>query len=212
LPPFDCYASLISLAGLFGSTPANVPGRAPYLRADPVRCARWRAWLDERPGRKIGVCWRGNPSHREDHKRSVPLTILAPLAQTPGVSLVSLQVGGGQEELARDGERLRVFDSGLAPDDQGEAFLDLAALICGLDQVISVDTAIVHLAGALGVPTWIALPYVPDWRWLLEREDTPWYPATRLFRQPRRGDWESVFARMADALASVAPETLTGKE
>ncbi len=129
MPPFDCYVSLLSLPGLFGSTPANVPGQAPYLRADPGRCARWRAWLDERPGRKIGVCWRGNPSHREDHKRSVPLATLAPLAQTPSVSLVSLQIGGGQEDMARDGERLRVFDSGLAPDEQGEAFQDLAALM-----------------------------------------------------------------------------------
>jgi hypothetical protein len=145
----------------------------------------------------VGVCWRGSSDHREDYKRSVSLSALAPLAQTPNVSLVSLQVGNGRENLLQDGERMRVRDPRLTADEQGEAFQDLAALIRELDLVISVDTVIVHLAGALGVSTWLGLPFIPDWRWLLEREDTPWYPSVRLFRQPRLGDWDSVFARMA---------------
>jgi tetratricopeptide (TPR) repeat protein len=200
LPPFDCHAALLSLPGFFGTTPDTVPADIPYLHADPARRKRWRAWLDEHPGRKVGVCWQGNPGHKEDRKRSIPLTALAPLAGVSGVRLVALQVGDGRDKLAQEGGGLRMLDPGLMPDEQGEAFQDLAALMCEIDLVVSVDTALVHLAGALGVPAWVALAHVADWRWLLEREDTPWYPSLRLFRQPRLGDWDSVLARITEAL------------
>jgi hypothetical protein len=133
------------------------------------------------------------------------LTALAPLAQVPNIQMVSLQVGNGCENLKQDGERLHMLDPGLTPDEEGEAFRDLAALICELDLVVSVDTVIVHLAGALGVATWVGLPSVADWRWLLETDQSPWYPSVRLFRQPRRGNWDSVYARMAAELRTWAP-------
>jgi tetratricopeptide (TPR) repeat protein len=201
LPAVDCAAALLSLPGLFGTTPADVPAAVPYLDADPARRARWRAWLDRHPGRKVGVCWQGNPEHPEDAKRSAPLAALAPLAGVGGVRLVSLQTTHGLEQLAEQGERLRVLDAALTADEQGEGFLELAALLRELHLVVSVDTVTAHLAGALGVATWLALPFLADWRWLRQREDTPWYPTMRLFRQPRPGEWDAVFSRMGESLS-----------
>jgi tetratricopeptide (TPR) repeat protein len=200
LPPCDCHASLLNLPMLFHTTPATVPAQVPYLTADVARRARWRAWLDEKPGRKIGVCWQGNPKHKEDAKRSLKIASLKPWAQVAGVRLVSLQVGDGDDRQAEEAKSSAMLDPGLVADQQGETFMELAALMRELDLVISVDTALVHLAGALGVPTWVVLAYVPDWRWLMEREDTPWYPTLKLFRQSQLGDWETVITRIAKEL------------
>jgi hypothetical protein len=141
----------------------------------------------------------------------MPLRSFAPLAAVPGVRLVSLQKGTGREQLAAAGAP-PVFDLGPDADTTAGTFMDAAAVMQNLDLVVSADTAVVHLAGALGVPAWVALASLPNFRWLLEREDSPWYPSLRLFRQPRPGDWESVFGRMAEALrqrlagaAGVAP-------
>jgi tetratricopeptide (TPR) repeat protein len=196
LPPFDVQAPLLSLPGILGTTLETIPARVPYLFADPQRVAHWRAELG--PGRAfaIGIAWQGNPQHLLDHDRSLPLTCLAPLAQLPGVRLVSVQHGPGTEQLAEVSNRFPVLDLGSRFEDFG----DTAAALVNLDLVITVDTAVAHCAGGLGVPVWVVLPFVPDWRWLLEREDSPWYPSMRLFRQPERGNWPAVVARLAEAV------------
>jgi tetratricopeptide (TPR) repeat protein len=201
MQPADCATALLSLPALFATTPDTIPCDVPYLHADPARRARWRSWLDEQPGRKVGVCWQGNPLHADDARRSIALAALAPLAQVPGVRLVALQPRDGRDQLAQHGEALRLLDPGVSADEAGIGFLELAALLCELDLVVTVDTAVVHLAGALGVPTWLALAFQTDWRWLVGRADTPWYPTVRLFRQTQRGDWPGVIARLAQELA-----------
>jgi hypothetical protein len=173
-----------------------VPADVPYLDAEPQLVAAWRRRLGSYPGFKVGIAWQGNPNHRRDRLRSSPLVQFAPLARVPGVHLLSLQKGAGCEQLPALQGRFPVTDLGSRLDD----FLDTAAVMKSLDLVISVDTAIAHLAGALGVPVWVALPFAPDWRWLLDREDSPWYPTMRLLRQTRPGRWEDVFHRIAEAL------------
>jgi hypothetical protein len=196
LPEFDVHAHLMSLPGLFGTTLTSVPADVPYLAADPDRVAHWRRELGSVAGFRIGIAWQGSPRHRRDRFRSIPLCQFASLADIAGVRLLAVQYGFGRDQLAAVEGRFPVADLG---DDLGD-FLETAAVLRNLDLVITVDTAVAHLAGALGVPVWVALPYSPDWRWLLEREDTPWYPTMRLFRQARPGDWEEVFQRMAGAL------------
>jgi tetratricopeptide (TPR) repeat protein len=149
------------------------------------------------PGFKVGICWQGRPSHNDDRRRSIPLVSFAPLAEVPGVRLVALQRGDGLEQLASHSEQLRIIDLPGRSEDPAKSLLDTAALIQAVDLVLSVDTAVVHLAGALAAPVWVALPFIPDWRWLLDREDSPWYPTIRLFRQQRPRDWGVVFQRLA---------------
>jgi hypothetical protein len=168
----------------------------PYLEARPDLVGRWREELRPPGGFLVGIAWKGNPAHREDRLRSVGLDRFEPLARLPGVRLIGLQKGPGAEQIAELAGRLDVADLGRRLDD----FVDTAAVMRNLDLVVSVDSAPAHLAGALGVPTWVALPFAPDWRWLLGREDSPWYPSMRLFRQAAPGDWDGVFARMAEAL------------
>jgi tetratricopeptide (TPR) repeat protein len=153
-------------------------------------------------GFKVGIAWQGNPEFREDRQRSMPLACFAPLARVPGVQLISLQKVAGTKQLRDPGVRLSVLDLADRLDEEVGPFMDTAALIKNLDLIISSDTAVPHLAGALGVPVWVALPTIPDWRWLLDREDSPWYPTMRLFRQCRYGHWDDVFERMADELKS----------
>jgi hypothetical protein len=187
----------LSLPRLFGTDLGSIPGGVPYLLADPERVARWRQRLAGVPGFRVGINWQGNPRHDRQRRRAVPLEKFAALAAVPGVSLVALQKGAGAEQLAGcpfPVHRLEGLDAA------GGAFLDTAAVACCLDLVVTSDTAVAHLAGALGVPTWVALPHAPDWRWLLGRDDTPWYPTMRLFRQETPGDWTGVFARLAEAL------------
>jgi hypothetical protein len=148
---------------------------------------------------RIGIAWQGNPKHSDQH-RFMPLHSFAPVAKVTGVCLISLQKSAGTEQLTTVADTFSVINLGDNLDETTGAFMDTAAIMMNLDLVITADTAIAHLAGALGVPVWIALPFVPNWRWLLERDDSPWYPTARLFRQQRPGDWDDVFARMADAL------------
>jgi tetratricopeptide (TPR) repeat protein len=192
-PAYDVWADQMSLPRLFGTRLETIPSPGAYLHADPARRAEWARRLPD--GLRIGLVWAGNPAHSNDRRRSAPLAALAPLfAAAPG-AFVSLQVGPGAAEAARFG----LVDNAAALTD----FAETAALVAGLDLVITVDTAVAHLAGALGVPTWVMLPYAPDWRWLLHREDSPWYRSLRLFRQNQPGDWPGVIARVAAALQAV---------
>jgi tetratricopeptide (TPR) repeat protein len=198
LPPFDAWAPLLSLPGLLQTTLATVPRTVPYLFPDPERVQYWRQELHPLEGFKIGIVWQGNSRHQNDKQRSIPLAQFEPLARVERVQLISLQKGAGREQLEAVAERFPVIDLGQRLD--GDSLADAAAAMQNLDLLIACDTALAHLAGALGVPVWLALPFAPDWRWLLEREDSPWYPSMRLFRQQKWGDWDEVFARMAAAL------------
>jgi tetratricopeptide (TPR) repeat protein/GR25 family glycosyltransferase involved in LPS biosynthesis len=200
LPEFDCHAPLLSLPRLLGTTPASVPADVPYLAADPELTARWQRELAGVRGLKVGVVWQGSPGNGADRRRSFPLARLAPLVAVPGVELFSLQKGRGAEQLAEATGRFRVTDLGSRLDLSGGAFTGTAAALRALDLLVTCDTACAHLAGALGVRAWVALSYAADWRWLLGRDDSPWYPTERLFRQPALGDWDAVFARMAAEL------------
>jgi tetratricopeptide (TPR) repeat protein len=175
----------------------------PYLTAEPERLRRWGEELKGLTGFKIGIAWQGSRSYQDDKFRSVPLALFEPIARVPGTRLFSMQKGYGCEQLAKF-RGWSVIDYGKQLDAEG-GFLDTAALMKHLDLVITTDTAVAHLAGALGVRVWLALSTAPDWRWLHEREDSPWYPTMRLFRQPRRGDWPAVFARMARELEALPP-------
>jgi hypothetical protein len=152
------------------------------------------------PGFKVGINWQGNPDHKKDRHRSYPLACFRRLARIPGVRLISLQKGPGTEQLSQVGGDLDVMDLGSRLDEAAGPFMDTAAIMNSLDLVITSDTATAHLAGAMGVPVWVALPFAADWRWQTGRDDSPWYPTMRLFRQPRPGDWEGVFDAMAQAL------------
>jgi tetratricopeptide (TPR) repeat protein len=195
LSPFDVHASLLSLPRIFGTNLTNIPAPVPYLFARDDLACQWRERLSKCSGFKIGVCWQGSPIRPGDRQRSFHLAQFAPLAEIPGVELISLQKGPGTEQLAEAPFAVQT----LGPDFDGPvgAFMDSAAVMKNLDLVVTSDTAITHLAGALGVPVWVALPLVADWRWLLNREDSPWYPTMRLFRQEERGNWQKVFERMA---------------
>ncbi|WP_029007951.1 tetratricopeptide repeat protein [Azospirillum halopraeferens] len=205
-PPHDRHCPLMSLPLAFGTTPETIPVTVPYLRADAADVARWRAWLDERCGNgrdlRVGLVWAGNPCHRNDRNRSLPATALAPLLAVPGVRFVSLQTGAARADLPA----LPRPPGGpiLDPIDGVRDFADTAAILETLDLLITVDTAVVHLAGALGRPAWLLLPRVPDWRWLLDRSDSPWYPTLRLFRQARAGDRAGVTATVAAVLRALA--------
>lgn len=202
LPPFDAHCPLLSLPRAFGTTLSSVPAAIPYLRADAGRVA---AWPDRLPryGFRVGIAWQGNPTGKIDRGRSFPLAALAPIARVPGVRLVSLQKNDGEVQLRHLPDGMVVNSLGPAFDHGPDAFLDTAAVMDSLDLVITCDTAVAHLAGALGRPAWVALKAVPDWRWMLEREDSPWYPTLRLFRQTTPGDWDGLFARMAVELARI---------
>jgi FkbM family methyltransferase len=201
LPPFDVHLSLLSLPAVLGPRLEAIPAQVPYLRADPALVETWRKALATREGLKVGIGWQGSTRYRKDHSRSIPLARFGALARIPGVRLISLQKGPGCEQVAR--VDFRVADLGADFDGPAGPFMDTAAVMSCLDLVITSDTVIPHLAGALGVPTWVALPTVPDWRWLLGCDDSPWYPTLRLFRQERPGDWSSVFGRIAVALQSI---------
>jgi Flp pilus assembly protein TadD len=200
LPRFDRHAPLMSLPKLLGTTSETIPNAVPYLRPVPARAGFWRSELAALEGHRIGIAWQGNPVQARDHSRSAPLRRFAPLARVEGVRLISLQRGPGVGQL-RDVD-FPVLDVGSRLEVYSGDFAETAAVIAALDLVITVDSAVAHLAGSLDVPTWVALAYVPDWRWQLDREDSPWYPTMRLFRQRRRGDWAEVFERMAIALAA----------
>jgi tetratricopeptide (TPR) repeat protein len=210
LPAFDVYCPLLSLPLLLGTTVETIPRAVPYLRADERLVEHWQRELECFSGFRVGIVWQGDPRHVKVHRRSLPLEHFEPLARLSGVHLLSLQKGPGCEQIAQLDGRFTVTDLGARLDEASGPFMDTAAVMKNLDLVVTADTAIGHLAGALGVPVWLALWSVPDWRWMLEREDSPWYPTARLFRQTQRGDWPGVFERMARALEPLldpAPRT-----
>jgi Flp pilus assembly protein TadD len=195
-PQFDFHIPLMSVPLALGLTLDTIPAPRRYLAAEPDRAALWREKLGGH-GRRIGLAWRGNKAVTGAEGKEFPLAALGPLAAMPGVRLIALQKDAGAQEFENLDfalERYPEMDAG--PD----AFLDSAAVIENLELVITADSAPAHLAGALGAPVWIALKHVPDWRWLLTRADCPWYPSARLFRQAAPGDWDGVFAQMAQAL------------
>jgi hypothetical protein len=196
---FDVQVPLMSLPMLFGTSITTIPSRIPYLSAEPARVEHWQKRLHDVPGLKVGIAWQGNLRHKWDRQRSFPLALLRPLADIPGVSLVSLQKGPGAEQIPYLRDRFAVLDLG----SELTTFADTAALMKCLDLVVCCDSSVAHLAGALGVPVWVAISIIADWRWLLEREDSPWYPTMRLFRQRRIGRWRPVFKRMAGELGRV---------
>jgi Flp pilus assembly protein TadD len=201
-PPFAAYCPLSGLPRLHGTTLDTIPTDIPYLRADPERVEVWRARLQElvQPcTRRVGIVWAGRATHNNDLNRSVTLSAFAPIAALDGVTLISLQKGAAQSAVADYFGRAPLINLGPELAD----FADTMAIIEALDLVVTVDTATAHLAGAMGKPVWILLPHAPDWRWLLNRDDSPWYPTARLFRQPCADDWGSVTYRIATALSEL---------
>jgi len=198
---YDLRLGLLSAMRWHGTRLDSIPRSVPYLTPDPQRLLRWRNHLGS-AGFRIAVCWQGdNPALG----RSFDVTDLRPLAAIPGVRLIAVQKGLTREQLEAVPGKLAIEHLGDDFDAGPDAFLDAAAVIAASDLVVTCDTAIAHLAGALGARTFVALKAVPDWRWQLQRGDSPWYPTMRLFRQPRRGDWTSVIAAMATALAPLLP-------
>lgn len=198
---FDYQIAMMSLPLRLGPMLENIPAGTPYLKSDTQRIHRWREQIGTQ-GFKIGICWQGNPDVAVDLGRSVPLASFAPLASVPGVRLISLQKNAGSEQLEACG--FDIENLGADFDAGRDAFLDTMALMQSLDLVISPDTSIAHVAGALGRPSWVALKFVPDWRWMMAGTDTPWYPSMRLFRQTRADDWAEVFGGMRDELQLLA--------
>jgi hypothetical protein len=205
LPAFDLHAPLLDLPMVFGTTLQTVPDE-PYLRADPRQATDWRQRVEQvAQGRlKIGLAWAGNSANRADRQRSVTLEMLAPLAHAIGANCVawfSLQKGPAAEQSAHPPAGMELHDFTADLNDFG----DTAALMDALDLVIAVDTSVVHLAGAMGKPTWVLLPAAWWWLWLEGRDDSPWYPSVRLFRQSRRGEWSEAIRRVAEALGTFGP-------
>ena len=203
---YDFQLPFMSLARVFETTEATIPREIPYLAVDPRRVAKWGERIGT-GGFRVGVSWQGNPQYPGDRFRSIPLADFAPLAAVPGVRLISLQSFRGLEQLDALPDGMRVETLGEEVVNNPDGFREVAAVMANLDLMIMSDSAPGHLAGALGRPVWLALPHTPDWRWLRERTDSPWYPTMRLFRQKRRGDWPGVFAEIAGALAIEVAKT-----
>ncbi|MCR9292766.1 MAG: tetratricopeptide repeat-containing glycosyltransferase family protein [bacterium] len=199
---FDWQCSLLDVPDVLKMDADKIPHASPYLRAAENLESYWQSRLPKVAGQfRVGVCWQGNPDHQADSFRSIPLRCFETLAEVPGVRLISLQSGFGCEQI-QDWKGCQPLEQLPSNTDQSSgAFMDTAAIMRQLDLVITSDTAVAHLAGALGIKVWIVLSYVPDWRWLLNREDTPWYSHARLFRQRQLGDWPEVFKRLRHALS-----------
>ena len=198
----DYRLALLSLPFVFGTTLSTVPAEIPYLAADASEVALWERRLAELPWPRVGLVWAGSAANPRDPVRSLALARLAPLADVDGLSFISLQKGEAAAQAAAPDAAIRLHDfAGELAD-----FAATAALIQALDLVVGVDTAVVHLAGALGKPVWLLNRFETDWRWLVGREDSPWYPSLRIFRQPRLDDWESVIARVREELERWALE------
>jgi tetratricopeptide (TPR) repeat protein len=209
---FDLHTPLMSLPLAFGTGLDNVPADVPYLHADAARVAKWRKRMGAR-GFNIGVCWRGRQTDNAGRlHRSFPVEHLRRLAEIPGVSLVSLQKFDERDLETTPPGDFPILSFGEELDSGPDAFLDTAAMMASLDLVIAADTAVAHLAGALARPTWIVLPEVADWRWLRDRNDSPWYPTARLFRQKMRGEWTALFTDVKAALDDhLAAKTARGR-
>ena len=205
-PFFDYHAPMLSMPHLTKTKLNNVPNKVPYLFADPTLVDEWKEILSTDTNFKIGICWHGNPNYSTQFLRlavapkSMEVTQFLPLMQMPNVTVYSLQKTTGTDQLNNlpTNAPLIIFEGDF--DESKGRFMDTAAVIKNLDLIITVDTSICHLAAALGVPTWNLLPNPPDWRWMLDCDNTPWYPNMRLFRQPTPGDWDSVIRNVLDEL------------
>lgn len=197
-PAFDFHCELMSLPLAMGLELSGLPGSTNYLRADPARIDKWRARLAALPRPLVGLVWAGRLAHANDARRSMSLSDLAPLAQE-GVTFVALQKGPAAVQSATPPAGMALVSLSEEIND----FDDTAAILTLLDVLVSVDSSPVHLAGALGCPAWVMLPFMPDWRWLLQRADTPWYPSVRLFRQQARGEWGPVLQSISSALGKL---------
>ncbi len=193
LPEFECHCPLLSLPRVFKTNLANIPNAVPYLSVPAESSAAWAERVAIASGLKVGVVWAGTAVG------AIDLRLLQPLWEVDGVSWFSLQVGDSARDLSLL-DRVKIVDLSPWLAD----FAETAAAICHLDLVITVDTSVAHLAGALGRPTWLMLPHPPEWRWLLDRDDSPWYPSARLFRQSKAGDWLGVAHEIAAALTQIA--------
>lgn len=198
---FDCQISLLSLPGIFATTLDTIPADVPYLYADPAKAEYWRGKLSG-PDFKVGIVWAGSSIHKNDHNRSCELKDFAALGKIDGVRLYGLQKGDSSWEVENLFQDMGVTNLG----DMFEDFSDTAGAIENLDLVISVDTSVLHLAAAMGKPTWALLPFVPDWRWLLSRQDSPWYPTMKIFRQKESGQWQELFDQVATNLKTLTAE------
>lgn len=199
LPPFDFQITLSSLPLALGTTVETIPASTPYVSADPAKVAAWRARLTERAGgrKTVGFVWQGRPTHPGDRWRSLALAKLAPLLELDAILPVSLQVGDGREQLATHPARARVLDAG----DELKTFADTAAIVSALDCVVSIDSAVAHLTGALARPGLVMLTHPSEWRWFDKRSDSPWYKSLELVRQGEDRSWDGVVARITDRLA-----------
>jgi ADP-heptose:LPS heptosyltransferase len=200
VPGHAVHCRLSSLPHIFNTTPDTIPAQVPYMRADPARVGVWRDRLDAtlpRHPKRIGLAWTGRPTHPNDRRRSVRLSRLLPLIEAGQATFVSLQ----KQVPDADRETMSAFAGMTDLSNDLTDFGETAALIENLDLVITVDTAMGHLAGAMAKPVWIMVPKASDWRWMLDRDDSPWYPTARLFRQAKPGEWDPVLSRVTDALA-----------
>jgi hypothetical protein len=208
LPRFDCHLPLLSVPNIVGTTLESIPADVPYVCPPATVGAAWRKRLDAMPGLRVGLAWSGDPRHRDlkahtiDRRRSIALACFAPLlaAAGPALSFVSLQKGSARRQLADLPATRRPTDF----NDLLTDFAETAGLVANLDLVITVDTAIAHLAGAMGKPVWILSRFDGCWRWLQNRDDSPWYPTARLFRQTEPGRWDTVVQQVTQALAQWA--------
>ncbi|MCD2174318.1 tetratricopeptide repeat protein [Rhizobium sp. C4] len=201
---FDARIAISSLPRAFATVEDSIPADVPFLSADPERVAFWRQRMPG-SGLKIGLCWRGSQDFRVDPRRSPPPATLAPLAALPGVQFFALHMDVGANELpAAIASRIHVFGDGF---DRGpDAFVDTAAVMANLDLVVTCDTSIAHLAGALGLPVWVTLRHIAEWRWMVDRETSPWYPTMRLMRAKAGDDWFELFERIANDIDVLAQE------
>ncbi len=204
IPDHAAYVPFSGLPRLASIRRDAIPAPIPYVRPEPAQLAAMRAWLAERVPegiRRVGIAWAGRPTHNNDRNRSVPLATFAPLAALPDVALVSLQKGSATSEIARWPGPTSLHDA----DPLLATFEDTAALIAALDLVVCVDTSLGHVAGAMGHPAWVMIPFAPDWRWLTQAADSPWYPSLRLYRQPTRRDWAQVVGQVHEDLSALPP-------
>ena len=198
LPKFDFHCPLMSLPLAFCTNISNIPRFSSYLLADESKVNFWASRI-KKDGFKIGICWQGSQA-KVDLGRSIPVSFFKQISKIPNLRLISLQKGYGEEQLEKLPGGMKIENLGDDFDNGPDAFIDSAAVMKCLDLVITVDTSIAHLAGAIGVETWVALQWIPDWRWLIDRNDSPWYPAMRLFRQKKKDKWDNVFEEMKSNL------------
>ncbi len=206
---FDVQVPLLSLPGIFNLNVNSIPQKRSYIKPDPILVSQWHTKIDHDNNLTIGIVWAGNPENKNDRNRSCSLDYFAHLTSIRGLTFYSLQKGSASAGADNRLDDMKIINLNSELKD----FADTAAAISNLDLVISVDTSVAHLAGAIGKPVWTLLPFVPDWRWMLERDDSPWYPSMRLFRQTQLNDWAGVFNQVKESLIQELDnlQTLTGR-